>query len=206
MCVEAMRLADAGSSEWEQDLLWRMSRAMPEDTVRGVFFNSMLEEVEALGGEEVARECLGVAEEERFLDYYSYPIRSLLRMLYCAAKHLGARLGGGEEVLRRLSRHANEDFLSSLVGKAALLLAHGSPRRMVDMAPQLYRQLSSFGEQSVMWTGRNSGWLLLRGDLLPAACHEGALEAFIQAAGGRKVRVERRRVEGLEGEYVFSWE
>ncbi len=206
MCAEAMRLSEAGSSEWEQDLLWKMSRAMPEDTVRGVFFNGTLEAVEALGGEKVARECLEVAGEEKFLDYYSYPIRSLLRMLYRAAKHLGPGFGGGEAVLRRLSRHANADFLSTVVGKAALLLAYGSPRRMVDMAPQLYRQLSNFGEQTVVWTGRSSGRLLLRGDLLPAACHEGALEAFIHAVGGRQVRVECRRVEGQEGEYAFSWE
>jgi uncharacterized protein (TIGR02265 family) len=206
MSTESMMLSGAGSLEWEQDLLWKMYQAMPEDTVRGVSFNGTLEAVEALGGEEVARECLRVAGEEKFLDYYSYPIRSLLRMLYCAAKRLGPRFGGGEVVLRRLSRHANADFLSSLVGKAALLLAYGSPWRMMDMAPQLYRQISSFGERTVAWTGRRSGRFLLRGDLLPAACHEGALEAFIQAAGGREVRVVRRWVEGLDGEYAFSWE
>lgn len=206
MSTEAMTLSEAYSSEWEQDVLWRMARARPEDTVLGVFFNGTLEEVEALGGEAVVRECLEAAGEEKFLDFYNYPLRALLRLLYCAARHLGPEWGGGEAVLRRLSRHANADFLSSPVGRAALLLASGSPRRLVDSAPQLYRQSASFGEHAVVWTGPGRGRFLHKGDLLPAACHEGALEAFLQAAGGRRVRVERQWVDGLDGEYAFSWE
>lgn len=206
MSTEAMTLAEARASKWEQDLLWKMARAKPEDTVRGVFFNGTLAEVEALGGEEVVRACQEAAGEEKFLDFYRYPLRALLRLLYCAAKQLGPECGGGEAVLKRLSRHANADFLTSPVGRAALLLASGSPRRMVDVAPQLYRQSASFGEHAVVWTGPGRGRFMLKGDLWPAACHEGALEALLQVAGGQRVRVEREWVEGLDGEYTFSWE
>lgn len=206
MSTEAVTQSGACASEWEQDLRWRMTRAMPEDTVRGVFFNGTLEEVGALGGEAVVRACLEATGEEKFLDFYNYPLRGLLRLLYCAAKQLGPEWGGGEAVLRRLSRHANADFLNSPVGRAALLLANGSPRRLVDTAPQLYRQSASFGQHAVVWTGPGRGRFLLKGDLWPAACHEGALEAYLQAAGGRRVRVERQWVEGLDGEYAFSWE
>ncbi len=76
----------------------------------------------------------------------------------------------------------------------------------MDCLPDIYRQSLSFGKQSVVWTGLSSGHLVLRGDFLPSACHEGGLEAVLLAAGGRRVRVERRWAEGLDGEYAFSWE
>ncbi|MGZ3457493.1 MAG: TIGR02265 family protein, partial [Archangium sp.] len=59
---------------------------------------------------------------------------------------------------------------------------------------------------AVTWTGPTSGCVVRRGDFLPAAYHEGALEHLLRAMGGRRVRVERRWVRGLDGEYAFSWE
>lgn len=205
MNSEALTLAGTVSG-WEQDLSWRMAAAAPEDTVRGTFFNGTLAAVRKLGGAETVRCCLEASGEEKFLDFFSYPLRAFLRMLECAARRLGERWGGGEEVLRELGRHAHADFLVSPVGKAAVLMSYGSPRRMVDTAPDIYRHSMSFGEHEVVWTGLSSGRFLLRGDFLPSVCHEGVLEALIRVAGGRRVRVKREWAHGLDGEYRFSWE
>jgi uncharacterized protein (TIGR02265 family) len=76
---------------------------------------------------------------------------------------------------------------------------------MMQSVPDMYRHSLSFGEQSVVWTGQSRGRFLLKGDLLPSACHEGVLAALLESAGGRRVRVSREWVHGLDGEYEFSW-
>ncbi|HEX8436345.1 TIGR02265 family protein [Archangium sp.] len=201
-----VRTGTASPCGWERDLAWRLSQAAPEDTVRGVFFNGALAAVRELGDAEAVRCCLEASGEERFLDYFSYPLEAFLRLLACAARKLRGRFGCMEGALRELGRHANADFLASPVGRAAVLLASGSPRRMMDTVPDLYRQSWSFGAREVVWTGPSSGRVRLHGDLLPSACHEGVLEALLRAAGGRGVRVAREWTHGLDGEYAFSWE
>jgi uncharacterized protein (TIGR02265 family) len=205
MTCEAMTQAER-ESDWEQELSWRMAAAAPEETVRGTFFNGTLAAVKKLGDAETVRCCREASGEEKFVDFFSYPLRAFLRLLQCAAERLGPRLGGGEVVLRELGRHAHADFLASPVGKAAVLMSYGSPRKLVDTAPDIYRHSMSFGEQEVVWTGPSSGRFRLRGDFLPSVCHEGVLEALIRVAGGRRVRVEREWTHGLDGEYRFSWE
>ncbi|HYO54255.1 TIGR02265 family protein [Archangium sp.] len=205
MSMQAVALMDS-PSDWEQDLVWRMSQATPEDTVCGVFFNGTLEAVRRLGDESAVRRCLEASGEEKFVDFFNYPIRSLLRMLYCAAGLLAPRYGGGEAVLRELGRQVNADYLASPLGRAAKLLATGSPRRMMETAPDIYRQTMNFGELSVVWTGLCSGRVVRRGDFLPAACHEGALEDMLSAMGGRRVEVKLEWVDGLDGGFAFSWE
>ncbi|QRN97953.1 DUF2378 family protein [Archangium violaceum] len=182
-----------------------MSRAAPEDTVRGLFFNSVLTAVRKLGCEAAVRSCHEAGGEGRFLDFYSYPLRTFLRLLGCAARELGARMGGGEAVLRELGRHANAGFLASPVGRMAVLMSYGSPRRMMESMPDMYRHSLSFGEQWVVWTGQSRGRFVLRGDFLPSACHEGVLEAMLESSGGRRVRVSREWTHELDGEYAFSW-
>ncbi len=205
MNLNAMALTDSPCG-WERDLEWRMSQVAPADTVRGVFFNGALAAVRELGDEEAVRHCLAASGEQKFLDFFSYPLEAFLRLLACAARRLGRRLGCMEAALRELGRHANADFLASPVGRAAVLLASGSPRRLMESAPHIYSQSLSFGVREVVWTGPRRGLVRLWGDLLPSACHEGALEALLHAAGGREVRVEREWTHGLDAEYAFSWE
>ncbi|WP_257462553.1 DUF2378 family protein [Archangium lipolyticum] len=204
MSIEAVTLMEAPCG-WEWDLAWRMSMAAPEDTVRGLFFNSALVAVRKLGGETVVRRCLEEGGEGKFLDFYSYPLKAFLRLLGCAARELGARWGGGEAVLRELGRHANAGFLASPVGRMAVLMSYGSPRRMMESVPDMYRHSLSFGEQSVVWTGQSQGRFVVKGDFLPSACHEGVLEGLLESSGGRRVRVSREWVHELDGEYAFSW-
>jgi uncharacterized protein (TIGR02265 family) len=201
----AMAVTDSPCG-WERDLAWRMSQAAPQDTVRGVFFNGALSAVRKLGDEEGVRRCLEASGEQKFLDFFSYPLEAFLRLLACAARRLGMRLGCIEAALRELGRQANADFLASPVGRAAVLLSSGSPRRLMNSAPDIYRQSMSFGVREVVWTGPTRGRVRLHGDLLPSACHEGVLEALLQAAGGRGVRVAREWTQGLDAEYAFSWE
>lgn len=204
MSMQAVARMDS-PGEWERDLLWRMAQATPEDTARGVLFKGTLEAVRALGDESAVRSCLEAGGEEHFVDVFSYPIRSWLRMLACAAGQLAPRYGGGEGALRELGRRANADYLASPLGMAVKMLTHGSPRRMMESAPDIHRQTMSFGELSVEWTGLSSGRVVMRGDFLPAACQEGALEGLLRATAGRGVWVRREWVDGLDGGFAFAW-
>ncbi|WNG51681.1 DUF2378 family protein [Archangium minus] len=193
-------------SNWEQDLVWRMSRARPRHTVRGLNFTGALEAVRSLQGEKAVQRCLEVGGEEKFLDFFSYPAHSLLRMYSFAAELLAPTLGGGDAVLRELGRRATLDFLASPVGRAAKVLAQGNPRRMVESAPEIYRQTMGFGSLSVEWTGPRSGCVVRRGDFLPAECHEASFEQLLRSMGVRQAKVRRAWVDGLEGGLAFSWE
>jgi uncharacterized protein (TIGR02265 family) len=205
MSMQAVALMEA-PGDWERELVWRMSQATPEDTARGVLFKGMLEAVRELGDEAAVRVCLEASGEERFVDVFSYPIRSLLRLLACAARRLAPEYGGGEAALKALGRRANADYLSSPLGRVVRVLTHGSPRRMMESAPDIHRQTMSFGKLSVEWTGLSSGRVVKRGDFLPAACQEGALEELLCATGGRRVWVRREWVDGLDGGFAFAWE
>lgn len=204
MSNQAVARVDA-PSDWERDLVWRMSQARPEDTVRGVFFKGALEAVRGLGDESAVRSCLEASGEERFVDAFRYPIRSLLRVLSCAARRLAPEYGGGEEALRELGRRANADYLASPLGRTVRVMTQGSPRRMMENAASIHRQTMSFGELWVEWTGPSSGRVVRRGDLWPAACQEGALEYLLCATGGRRVRVRCEWVDGLDGGFAFAW-
>ena len=205
MSMQAVALKDS-PGDWERDLEWRLSLAGAEDTARGVLFKGTLEAVRGLGDESAVRGCMEASGETHFVDVFSYPIRSLLKMLACAARQLAPRYGSGEQALRALGRRANADYLASPLGRAVKLLTHGSPRRMMESAPDIHRQTMSFGAVSVEWTGLSSGLVVRRGDFLPAACQEGALEALLGATGGRRVWVKREWVDGLDGGFAFAWE
>ncbi|AKI98483.1 uncharacterized protein (TIGR02265 family) [Archangium gephyra] len=207
MSMQAVVLLDTpGESDWERDLAWRMAQATAEDTARGVMFKGTLEAVRGLGDESAVRHCLEASGEEHFVDAFSYPIRSLLRMLACAARQLAPRYGGGEAALRALGRRTKADYLSSPLGRVVKVLTHGSPRRMMESAPDIHRQTRSFGKLSVEWTGLSSGRVVSRGDFLPAACQEGVLEELLCATGGRRAWVKREWVDGLDGGFAFAWE
>lgn len=207
MSMQAVVLLDTpGGSDWERDLAWRMERTTPGDTARGVMFKGTLEAVRGLGDGAAVRSCLEASGEERFVDAFSYPMHSLLRMLGCAARQLAPRYGGGEAALRELGRRTKADYLSSPLGRVVKVLTHGSPRRMMESAPDIHRQTKSFGEWSVEWTGPSSGRVVSRGDFLPVACQEGVLEGLLRATGGKRAWVKREWVNGLDGGFAFAWE
>ncbi|PTL79496.1 TIGR02265 family protein [Vitiosangium sp. GDMCC 1.1324] len=192
--------------DWEQDLVWRISRARPEHTVRGLNFQGPLEAVRRLGGEEALRRCLELAGETRFVSFFNYPVQSLLKVFSFAVEVMGPTAGGGESVLWEMGRQSTLDFLASPVGRAAKVVANGDPRRMLTVAPEIYRQTLGFGGLEVEWMGQRSGRLVRQGDFLPAACHEGSTLELLRQMGGRNAWVQHEWLDGLNGGLMFGWE
>lgn len=189
-----------------RDLERRLSLATREDTARGMFFNGVLDAVRTLGGEAAVARCLEASGEKKFVDFFNYPVAAFLELAYAAAEVMGPRFGGFEGALRRMGVQATTDFLSSTAGKTLLLLAAGSPKRLVGNLHSGYRAAVSYGERGVSWTGDKSGLFTMKRDFMPPAYHEGTLQAVIEAVGGSQVKVQGRQVGLLDTEYTLSWQ
>lgn len=201
----AMGLASADWEEWEKELARRLQPAQPDDTVRGLFSNGILDAVRSLAGDEAARSCLEASGQAKFVDFFNYPIRAHLRLVYTGARFLAPRYGSIEEALRQLGRRSTSDFLNSAAGKTMKLLARGDPKRLLDTLPSAYRVSLTFGTQTIEWKGPTSGRYILERDFIPVPCHEGVMMALIETTHVPNVKVQGRQLGLLDSEYDFSW-
>lgn len=180
--------------------------APPQDTTRGLFFNSMLDAVRTLGDEAALARCQQVLGGQNFVGLYNYPVAQLVQLSEAAVHELSGRYGGPEEAARALGRRAMADFLRSTVGNAVRLMAGKDIRLFLSGVQSVYRMAANYGERTVTWHGPRSGQLLIRRSFLPVAYHEGVLEAFFTGYGLRNVKVRGQQVAPLDGTYDFSWE
>jgi uncharacterized protein (TIGR02265 family) len=202
--VAAVR--DEAPYDWQRDFQWRLSQARPEDTARGLFFNGTLEAIRSLGGEAVVAECLAVSGQERFVDFFSYPMRVHLLIVATALRELRLDPEGTGATLRQLGRRAGLDFLASAAGRVMMVLSKRDRRALLSSLPSAYGVSVSFGEQSVVWTGPRSGRFVLKRDFMPVFFHEGVLEAVLERSGARGVEVRGGWMDGLDSECEFSWQ
>lgn len=199
-------LMDVSHLNTERHLERNLALAKPEDTARGMFFNGVLDAVRTLANEEVALRCRAATGERKHIDFFSYPVSSFLKMCLEANQQVGARLGGCEKVLRRIGEQSTHDFLSSMAGKTAILLAGGSVKRLLGQLPSSYRAAVSYGDRVLTWTGERSGRFIIQQDFMPPAYHEGVLLGVMEAAGVRPVLARGRMTGPLDSEYELSWE
>ncbi|MDY7231396.1 DUF2378 family protein [Hyalangium rubrum] len=191
----------------ERQLRHRMAMAGPTDTVRGMFFNGVLDVAQVLGGSEAVDRCREVSDEKRFIDFFNYPVFDLLRMTLAASNHLGLRAGGAAGVLRRLGTQGAKDFLASAPGKTMLLLTGNNPRRLLNQLPSSYRTAVSFGERRMIWSvGERNGRLVVQRDFMPPAYTKGFLQGMLEAVGARNVSVSGRPTGLLDSEYELTWQ
>ena len=204
-------ISDAGATgpapyDWEQDLEERLSLATPGDAVRGLFSKGILNALRSLLGEPAVEHCLEVCGERKFVDFFNYPVRTHLLVVFTGARLLAPRYGGMEQALRQLGRNSTADFLNSTAGKTMQLIARGNPTKLLDTLPFAYQVSLSFGTQTLEWEGPTSGRYILRRDFIPLPSHEGVLEALLETSRARDVKVRGRRTGGLlDTEYTFSW-
>jgi uncharacterized protein (TIGR02265 family) len=189
----------------EQDVTQRQALAIPGEMARGMFFQATLDAVRTLGDEEAVRCCLEASGEEKFVDFFNYPVGANIRLLFTAARLLRERCGGLEEALRQLGLRSGAQFMGSAAGKALLLLARGEPGRLVGHLPSVYRAAVSYGERSVVWTGPTSGRILMRREFMPYPFHEGLLAGVLEVGKVREARVLGRQLSTLDSEYDISW-
>lgn len=190
----------------EAHLERNMALAGVEDSARGMFFNGAVDAVRSIAGEKVAQRCREASGERKHIDFFSYPVSGFLKMCLAAVSEVGPQLGGCEQTLRRIGAQSSRDFLSSMAGKTALLLAGGSVKRLLSQIPSSYRAAVSYGERTLTWTSETSGHFVIKHDFMPHAYHEGILQGAMEAAGVRNIQVRGHSTGPLDSEYDFSWE
>ncbi|HLM48290.1 MAG TPA: TIGR02265 family protein [Myxococcaceae bacterium] len=183
----------------------RMALATSEDVARGLFSQSVLKALRALGDEELAHRSALACGQERFVEFFNYPIRVLLQMLSTAMPVLAERHGQADHALWLLGHCAAMDFLESESGRALQVLVRGEPKRLVSHLPWAY-QVAVTGERSVKWLGPQCCRFSMQRDFLPAAFHEGMLVAMLERLNASKVKVVGRQTGRLDSEYDLSWQ
>ena len=191
----------AEGQEWAR----RMDVATSEDLARGLFSQSVLKSLRVLGDEELAGRGARACGQERFVEFFNYPIRVFLQMLAAAMPGLAERHGDAEQALWLLGHCSAMDFLESESGRALQVLVRGEPKRLVSHLPWAY-QVALTGERSVKWLGPQCCRLTMQRDFLPAAFHEGMLVAMLERLNASKVKVAGRQTGRLDSEYDISWQ
>ncbi|HEX8438510.1 TIGR02265 family protein [Archangium sp.] len=191
---------------WEQDFARRMALAKPTDTSRGVFCNGFLRMMRELGGEAMEKRCLEASGEEKFVDFFFYPITIQLRMLTTGMRLLAEQHGDVEEALRRLGRQAVTDLAASAAGRAVSLMGTGDMRSLLEGLRAAYRVSANYGEHELEWTGPTSARLTLKRIFMPYPFHEGLVLARLESRNVRHLRVRGRQLTTLDSEYEISWE
>ncbi len=190
----------------ELELQRRLSLATPADTVRGLSFHTVMEALRADLGEEAVEQCLAPRAEKIYRSFFSYPISEYLHVLYTAGWMLSEKHGGFENAIRRIGAGLAPGFLSSVVGRAFLLLAKDGPKQLINNMPVAFKAAASFGESSITWTGPKSGVFRTKKDFLLYLNHEGGMLGLFRALGLQGARVHGRQTGPLENEVEFSWE
>ncbi|WP_375772685.1 DUF2378 family protein [Archangium gephyra] len=190
---------------WERDFARRISLAAPSDTARGVFCMGLLRAMEDLGGAEAARRCLEASGEKTFVELFSYPIATYLRMVATAVQLLAAKYGDIEESLRQIGRRAAADFRESSAGRAMGVMHGGDARRLLDCLPVVYRVALSFGMYELAWVAPAHARFAVKRTFIPYPFHEGVLLELMEKMKIHRLKVRGYQTAPLDSEYEISW-
>ncbi|PTL78999.1 DUF2378 family protein [Vitiosangium sp. GDMCC 1.1324] len=188
-----------------EELEQRLALCGPEDTVRGYFFNGVLEAVRDLEDPAVLNRCIEAAGGDRFMTFFSYPVGSLNRLLYTAAWALSERLEGFDVAMRYLGQKVAPTYLESRAGRVLVLLAGGVPKLMLNGFPSAYRTSVRHGECSVRWSGSHNGIVSIQGSTLPAEFFEGAVRGIFENTRVADVKTTGRQLSLRDAEIDVSW-
>lgn len=190
----------------EQELHRRLSLATPADTVRGLSMHAIMDAVRLDLGDEALARCLAKSQEKTYKSFFNYPVSEYLVLLYNGAWMLSEKHGGFDESIRRIAGSFSPGFLSSVVGKAFMMLSKDGPRQLISNMPVAFRAAASFGEIIVQWSGPRSGVLVTKRDFLLYVTHEGGLLSLFRALGLPNARAQGRQTGPLDNEVEFSWD
>ncbi|WP_158501778.1 TIGR02265 family protein [Vitiosangium sp. GDMCC 1.1324] len=189
----------------EEELRWRLSLLAPTDLMRGLFLNSVIDEVRLHLGEDAVRRCLEEIGEERVLDFFNYPHHTLMRLVYKASWLLAEKLGSFEKGIWELGYASCKTFYASAAGRVLLLMAQGDPRRLISNVPAAMEAASKNSECKVSLTGPRSG-VIIKHDLMPRQWIEAGFLSLFHIAKVKGAKVVSRSLGPTENEYVITWE
>lgn len=189
----------------EEELKWRLSLISPDNLMRGLFHNSLLELVRRVSGDEAVKQCLEVCGEVRFLDFFNYAHHTYIKLLYASAWRLSETFGSFERAMWEIGYEGGKSFYASAAGKVLILMAQGDPRRLLSNIPTGMQTASKHVDLKVTLTGPRSG-ILVKHEVMPRPHTEGGLHAMCEVAKVKGARVTSRALSPTENEYEVTWE
>ncbi|QRN99925.1 DUF2378 family protein [Archangium violaceum] len=190
----------------DEEMQQRLAFTTPEDTMRGVFYNGILDAVRQLGSEDAVRRCLEACGESGFLDFFNYPYSSFIRLLYTAARLLSDKYGGFEQALAAMGHYAATRYYTSPVGRALQLMFMNDPKRLISNLPMASKMAAAGSQCEVRLTDQKSGVVIYRHDLLPRPYIVGGFLGTFESIHTKGLKVDVRVLGPLDTEYTFSWE
>ncbi len=187
------------------ELAARLDAVQSGDSVRGLFFKSVLSLVQqhaGLAGLETVRAGELTAA---YSDLLTYPARDFLTLLYRAADVLEPQLGPEDAVFRACGER---DVARFSTGPGMLIfgiISRGDPQKLFAGVQMGYSAAVSYGSRDYVPTGPTSGTLHMRRDMLPPAYHEGILTGALKVLHLRgTARAAPRGIDSAD--YAIQWE
>ncbi|ATB44792.1 TIGR02265 family protein [Corallococcus macrosporus] len=186
------------------ELAARLAAVRSGDSVRGLFFKSVLGLIQQHAGlaapEAVRDGALGAA----YSDLLTYPARDFLTLLYRAADALESALGPEDTVFHACGE---KDVARFSTGPGMLIfgiISRGDPQKLFAGAQMGYSAAVSYGSRDYVPTSPTSGTLHMRRDMLPPAYHEGILTGALKVLGrSGTARATRRGIDSAD--YDIQW-
>lgn len=191
--------------ELEKELQHRLSLLTPDDTVRGLMLNSVLDVVRELGSEALARQCLDAVGEKKLVDFFLYPSRMHLELLYTAAGLLYARYGSLEKTLWNMGYQGGKNFFASTPGKL-MMLGEGDIHRLLKALPTAFSVAGGMLKSEVVVTSPWTAVFILHRDFIHPAYTEGTLQSALEFGHAKGLRVKWRPSATLVSEYDLAWD
>lgn len=196
-------IPDFGSAE---ELERRLAQVHPGDTMRGFIFNGILTIVGNESDEAAVQRCIEASGDQEFMDFFLYPITSLLRLFYMAAWELSEKHGGFAQSIWYLGNRVTPEYLESALGKALRVVAGNNAHHMASAMPEAHRTATSHAKIQLTWTGLKQGLFTYRDNLIPYQYYQGALHYALASTGPKGLRLKGRQTGPQECEVAFSWE
>ncbi|MET0404854.1 MAG: DUF2378 family protein [Cystobacter sp.] len=203
-----MGISTAAASTWslsaQQELERRLGTVGYKDTTRGFLFGTALEVVKGQASREAYQRCVEAAGAGSFTAFFSYPVSTLLKLSYAAARTLAPYHGGFENAMQYLGFRAAPRFLESTTGRMLMSLVGKDPTRLIDSMPTAYKTAWDHGGCALKWLGPRAGRLSYT-NALPHPYFAGSMQQVLSSAKLRGT-VVGRQVSLTECTVEFAWE
>jgi len=187
------------------ELAARIAAMQPGDSVRGLFFKSVLGLVQQRAGLAALDAVREGALAAAYSDLLTYPARDFVTLLYRAADALEPLLGPEDAVFHACGERDVERFSSGPGMLIFGIISRGDPQKLFAGAKMGYSAAVSYGSREYVPTGPRSGTLHMRRDMLPPAYHEGILTGALKVLGLRgTARATPRGIDSAD--YAIQWD
>ncbi|MET0401894.1 MAG: TIGR02265 family protein [Cystobacter sp.] len=188
-----------------QEYTQRVGLAPDNATVRGLIFNAVFKLVEQKLGEASATELRAQIAKKPLVDFFSYPARDFLKVLFDAGERLAPLYGSSQAAIRACGAAAVGGFFLSGVGRTlTTIIGMGEPKKLFANAPTAYSTAVSYGQRKFNVLGERRVSLHFKGDMQPVEFHQGMFEAALEGVGCPG-KVDVRRIGLDEAEYLIEW-